>query len=378
MIPLARPFFDSAETDAITEVMASGMVSQGEKVEEFEDYVRRYCGAKYAVAVSSCTAGLYLALRSSVDIWNTRVAIPAFTFPAAQMCVEHFGGEMTIEHVDVEKDTYNLDIDRLELKLDRLSGTTNTIGAIIPISQFGLPYDVNRVKRLGKKYDIPVIEDQACALGSEYKGERIGKRGTAIFSFHGRKIITCGEGGMVVTDDEELYEKILQGRQFGRNSRGEFQGSGLNFKMSDIHAAIGIAQMEKLPEILSLRDEVAKTYNELLYTTEETSFPPNNFNRPKYRNYEWYNGTYTNWQSYVVRLPLPTNRQMGPINGRNLIIERMRNDRIECQVGSYDNSDGTCKVSEELAKTTLALPIWPGMTKEMVERVVTTLEEAMK
>lgn len=363
-IPLNSPFFDEAEEQAVKDVLRSGMVSQGAKVEEFEECVRRYCGARFAVAVSSCTAGLYLALRNKVDLWDTRVAIPAFTFPAAHQCVEHFGGEMSIEDIDVDKDTYNMNMTDTERGLRKAD-------AIVPIHQFGLSCELNTIRKLANERGAFVLEDAACALGSEYKGEKIGRRGTAVFSFHGRKIITTGEGGMVVTDDEELYEAILQGRQFGRTKDGHFKGTGINFKMSDISAAIGIAQMEKLPKIMRLRKEIASNYWHAMCkeqyengpilpmaTSKQGTAQPSSFESG------------CNYQSYVIRLPTEANR--------NRALAYLRQHGIEAQVGSYDNSGGQCGVSAELARTTLALPIWPGMTEEMVMRVVTELEEAMK
>jgi dTDP-4-amino-4,6-dideoxygalactose transaminase len=346
-IPLNKPCIDIQEHVAVGDVLKSGMLSQGEVVEEFEEKVRRYCGAKYAVAVSSCTAGLYLALRNKVDIWNCRVAIPAFTFPAAQCCVKHFGGEMGIDHIDVHDNTYNIDTEDLENKTCPYRNSIDPIDAVIPIHQFGLPYEMNEIKKISREQDMFVLEDAACALGSTYQGEPIGKHGTAVFSFHGRKIITTGEGGMVVTDDEGLYEKILEGRQFGRNSRGKFHGEGLNFKMSDLAAAVGCVQIEKLQEILRERAKVASIYRDLLGQNTSIKLP------------EYIEGT--NWQSYVVRLK----------NGmtRNHAIMEMRNDGIEVHVGSFDNSNGACNISEELSKTTLALPIWPGMIKDELETI---------
>ena len=351
-IPLNKPCIDIQEHVAVGDVLKSGMLSQGKVVEEFEETVRRYCEARYAVAVSSCTAGLYLALRNTTSVWDCRVAIPAFTFPAAQCCVKHFGGEMGVENIDVCDDTYNINIDDLARKLreDRL----DPIEVVIPIHQFGLPCDMYEVNKVASSYDVNVIVDAACALGSTYKGEPVGKHGTAVFSFHGRKVITTGEGGMVVTGNEELYEKILEGRQFGRNSRGEFRREGLNFKMSDLAAAVGCVQMEKLPGILRERAKVASIYRDLLGKNTSITLP------------EYIEGT--NWQSYVVKLK--------DERARELALSEMRRKGIEVQVGSYDNSHGTCSVSEELSKTTLALPIWPGMTREMIETVASELNDS--
>jgi dTDP-4-amino-4,6-dideoxygalactose transaminase len=325
------------------------MLSQGEMVEEFEEMVKKYCGAKYAVAVSSCTAGLYLALRNIVDLWNCRVAIPAFTFPAAQCCAKHFGGEMGIEHIDVNKDTYNVNIENLEKKMHR--NRFDSIEAIIPIHQFGLPYDIDEVNRIARECNACVIQDAACAMGSTCDGEPIGKHGTAVFSFHGRKILTTGEGGMVVTDDGELYDKIMEGRQFGRNSHGEFRGEGMNFKMSDLAAAVGCVQMEKLPEILRERAKVASMYNDEL--TNDRII------KPKI-------GEGTNWQSYVIRLK--------DEKIRNRVISELRSMGIEVQIGSYDCSNGHCETSKLLSETTIALPIWPGLSKQNIEMIAHEVE----
>jgi dTDP-4-amino-4,6-dideoxygalactose transaminase len=347
-ISLNRPCIDIQEHVAYCDVLKSGMLSQGKVVEEFEEKVRRYCGARYAVAVSNCTAGLYLALRNIVNPDSFDIAIPAFTFPAAQCCVNQIGGETVIIDIDVCKDTYNMDIDDLDRK------TIDRFDAVIPIHQFGLPCEMDEVNRAANEYEACVIEDAACALGSTYKGEPVGKHGTAVFSFHGRKIVTTGEGGMVVTDDGELYDKIIEGRQFGRNSNGEFRGEGLNFKMSDITAAIGCVQMEKLPEILRERAKVASIYRDLLGKNTSITLP------------EYIEGT--NWQSYVVKLK--------DERSRSRAISEMRRKGIEVQVGSFDNSNGTCRISEELSKTTLALPIWPGMTREMIETVASELNDS--
>jgi len=352
-IPLAKPFFDESENQEVKEVLNSGMVSQGKVVEEFEEVVRRYVGAKYAVAVSSCTAGLYLtSLEMEGMRYNRNWIVPAFTFPAINKIREYveLPSSPFIQMIDVDKNTYNLDTH----ELDKLGISS----MIVPIHQFGLPCEMGKIRRCARENETHVLEDAACALGSEYMGEKIGRRGTAVFSFHGRKIITTGEGGMVVTDDEEIYEAVSTGRQFGKNKDGKFIGNGMNFKMSDIQAAIGIAQMGKIYHILKQRDIINATYNITIRAElgEKVRTPDNGGGR--------------NNQSYVVRLKNEINR--------NEVIRKMREMGIECQVGSYDNSNGNCKVSAELARTTLALPIWAGMTAEQVIEVVEGLKTCVQ
>jgi len=352
MIPLAKPYFNDQEHLAVSEVLRSGMVSSGKKVEEFEEIVRKYVGAKYAVAVSSCTAGLYLALdeiQKKYEFFS--VYTSAFTFPAVQMVMRKLQEKrygIFSSNLDVDINTYNM-IPKIAID--------HNVDAIIPIHQFGLSCDMDKVRELANEREAFVLEDAACALGSEYKGEKVGRRGTCVFSFHGRKIVTTGHGGMVCTDDEELYEKVLEGRQFGKDKTGKFVSSGLNFQLSDLQATIGIAQMEKLDEILSLRSLVAKTYDHLI---TKSQLYENNIFLPTDAPHEGHN-----WQSYVIRLQGVD---------RDLVMKRMLENGVQCQVGSYNWGGKECPVSEELAATALALPIWAGMSEEMIEHIVKELE----
>jgi len=354
---------DDAEQQAVKEVLKSGNLSQGEKVEEFEEKVRQYCGAKYAVAFSSCTAGLYLVLNNKLRGYVDTLAIPAFTFPAAHRICDYANyGDTWIADVDVNENTYNMDINALDSEI-----AVETLSGIVPIHQFGLPCDMDKINEIAKENELFVLEDAACALGSEYKGERIGKHGTAVFSFHGRKIITTGEGGMVVTDDEELYEKVLEGRQYGRNRYGDFVSSGLNFKMADINAAIGLAQMEKIDEIISSRRSAARTYYELL-----TQLTIDNYDWYNYYSVPHLNEVGTNWQSYVIRI-----LEKPGVPTRNEVLQRMRANGIEVQVGSYDNSGGRCEISKNLALTTLALPIYPTLNEIEINYITETLRKCL-
>jgi dTDP-4-amino-4,6-dideoxygalactose transaminase len=348
-IPLNKPSIGIEEKEAVNEVMKSGMVSSGRMVEEFEERVRKYCGTRNALAVSNCTVGIYMALRNIVDLWDCDVAIPSFTFPAARCCVRHFGSEMGTKEIDVFYDTYNIDTNRLVIVMD-------SIDAVIPVHQFGLPCEIRTLYRQANEYNVKVIEDAACAMGSEYRGEKIGRHGTAVFSLHGRKIITTGEGGLITTDDDDLYRTLRMERDFGRDMSGMFRGEGLNFKMSDIAAAIGCEQIKKLPEILRERAKVASIYRDILGKCEFVKLP------------EYIEGT--NWQSYVVRLKNEFIRDKArAILGLN---------GIETQVGSFDNSEGKNEISRELAKKTLALPIWPTMTRHEVSMVAEELIDATK
>ena len=229
---------------------------------------------------------------------------------------------------------------------------------------------MDEIQRIARKNSGTfVLEDAACALGSKYKGKMIGSTGTAVFSFHGRKILTTGEGGMIVTDDEEIYERCLLMRQFGRSKTGKFEGHGLNFKMSDVAAAMGIGQIRWLDVAIGRRREIAETYNEKLNEMWIDGYQAFNYFATPYRKED---RTGTNWQSYVIKL-----HEKKGVKTRDEVLNRMRANGIEVQVGSYDQSHGACKNSAQLAKTTLALPIWTEMTMEDIDLVINALEEAL-
>lgn len=356
-VPLNKPFFSNETKELVMNVLNCGMVSQGEMVEQFEEEVRKYVGAKYALAVSSCTAGMWMVLRRKITEKNkiNSINIPAFTFPAINECARELVRRITLTDVDLI--TYNT-----------IPSQIFHERVITPIHQFGMPCNMDAIRKTAKETESFVLEDAACALGSKYKGKMIGSEGTAVFSFHGRKILTTGEGGMILTDDEELYERCLLMRQFGRSKTGQFEGDGLNFKMSDVAAAMGLGQMKEIETAVDMRRWWADEYRDRLM--EQAIRPPYKGIWPDHRGvgpeYE------TNYQSYVVDLgDVDTGKT------RDAVLHKMRANGIEAQVGSYDQSNGTCKNSARLAATTLALPIWPEMTLEDIDMVINALEEAL-
>jgi len=335
-ISLNRPVLGKEENEAIAAVMNTGMVSSGKVVEEFEEVVKKYVGARNAIAVSSGTAGLYLAMGEM----GMSVGIPAFTFPAAQAVAHNL--RLPVVDIDVSQTTYNMDMRELQKNAE-------FIGGVVPIHQFGLTTNMNVVNAIARDDDLFVVEDAACALGSkQWNGEMVGKTGTAVFSFHGRKIITTGEGGMIVTDNDELAEDLRNGRTP--------KTRGLNFKMSDIVAAMGIAQMNRIDELIEARRKIAREYSMKLRDYVDT---------PAFGAHD----ERSNWQSYVVTLRK---------GNRDDVIEQMRTKGIECQVGSYDNSHGGCITSAYLAARTIALPIWSGMFDNEINKVVEGLKECIQ
>ena len=242
-IPVARPFIGREEEAAVLEVLRSGWVSQGPRVAEFERQFAQYVGAAHAIAVSSCTTGLHLALVAAGVKAGDEVLCPSLSFIATANSIQ-YAGAMPV-FVDVDPATYNMDPARIE------SAITPRTKAILIVHQIGLPAAIAEISEIASRYGLAVIEDAACAIGSEYQGQRIGQPHTlmACFSFHPRKILTTGEGGMVTTSDEGIADRIRKLRQhamsvsdLARHSSSQivtesYPEVGYNYRMTDMQAA---------------------------------------------------------------------------------------------------------------------------------------------
>lgn len=369
MIPLFRPYFDSEELNEIKEVLNSGWVSQGPKVKEFEDKVVDYVGTKYAIAVTNCTAALHLALLS-LDIGiGDEVLVADYTFPATGHSVLYCGAKPVF--VDVHPGTFNIDTDKIEENI-----TENT-KAIIPVHTFGQSADMDEVMEIAHTYDLKVVEDAACALGAKYKSNNVGTIGNiGCYSFHARKGITTGEGGMVVTNDKTLAERIRYLSVFGMETSHEresadqitipiFSGMGYNYKMSDISAAVGVTQMKKIDTIIKRKRELARYYDEILEEIEGVNAP-----------YVNENSTHI-YQSYVTLL----NKQIN----RNELINILRKKGIQTQIGTYSsylqpiyNSKEKCPNSKDVFDRALALPMYYTLQNDEVDFVCETLRTTLR
>lgn len=268
-VPITRPWFSDAEAAAVAEVLASGWVSQGPRVAAFEAAFAERMGARHAVAVCSCTTGLHLVLVALGIGPGDEVLMPSFTFVATANVVEYCGARPVFADVDLT--TFNVDVDDLARRI------TPATRAIIPVHLFGLSADMDPILALARDRGIAVIEDAACAIGSTYAGRPVGVLGKAgCFSLHPRKIITTGEGGMVTTDDAGLADHLRSLRSHAATvsdldrHRGDgfllpaFAEVGFNYRMTDIQAAVGLAQMPKLDTIIARRAELARRYTAAL------------------------------------------------------------------------------------------------------------------
>jgi perosamine synthetase len=307
MIPIAKPYLDEREADAARRVILSGWITQGPEVAAFERECAEYVSAPDACAVSSCTTALHLALLAAGVGPGHEVITVSHSFIASANSIRYCGA--TPVFVDVESDTFNMDPDLIEAAIGPLTR------AILCVHQMGMPCDLNRIVQIAEKHSIPLIEDAACAIGSEilWKGrwERIGRPhgDAACFSFHPRKIISTGEGGMITTKHNDWDARFRLLRQHGmsvpdtvrhQSSNIIFESYtelGFNYRMTDLQAAIGREQLKRLPDLVIHRRVMATMYGVLLGDVPNLGLPV----EP-----EW---ARSNWQSYCVRLPEDCNQR---------------------------------------------------------------------
>lgn len=371
MIPLAKPSIDNTDIAAVTEVLLSGQLVQGRKVEEFERHVSDIVGASNAVAVSNCTAALHLALLALNIKPDDLVAVPAYSWPATANVVELCGA--TPIFVDIEPDTFAMSASALAHTLDRVSGSTRTRGtfvAVIVVHPFGQMADMRAILKITEKLKIPVIEDAACALGALRNGLRSGGCGQiGCFSFHPRKAITTGEGGIACCNDQAVSDTMRTWRNHGQHpsaSTPTFTLPGYNYRMTDVQAALGISQLQKYPHILDMRRKAAGQYHTLLARTSLTLPPTLADNQPVH-------------QSYVVLLPQKYS------NTQRETIFRLRELGVEATIGTwhipmteyyktrYNYTVGNYPIADDIFQRALSLPLFDAITETEQEYVAECL-----
>lgn len=269
-VPIARTSLTEAEIQSVLGPLHSGWLVQGPKVREFEEKWSAFTGAKHSIAVTSCTTGLHLSLAALGLKPGDEVIVPAFTWIATANVVEHLGG--TVVFCDIDLNTFNIDVEQLQQKI------TPKTKAIIPVHLFGLSAEMNEINKIAKQHGLWVVEDAACGFGSSYHGQHVGTLGdTGCFSFHPRKAITTGEGGMITTGDDAIAEKLRRLRDHGATMSdlqrhlgarpyllADHPDAGYNQRMTDIQGALGAAQMERATSIIKERQRLAKIYDDAL------------------------------------------------------------------------------------------------------------------
>jgi len=255
-IPISQPTITKKEIDYVTDAVSSGWVSSlGKYIDIFEDKFATYCGTKYAVATSNGTTALHLALAAIGVRANDEVIIPDLTFVATASAVRYCGAKVIT--VDIDEDILCISIEAIEKAI------TSKTKAIIPVHLYGHPANMTEINRIAKKHNLFVIEDAAEAHGAEVSGKKVGGISHAgVFSFYGNKIITSGEGGMITTDDEDLYKKMchLRDHAMSKEKRYWHTDVGFNYRMTNLQAALGIAQFERIEELLTKKKEIFDWY----------------------------------------------------------------------------------------------------------------------
>ena len=362
---LARPQAGDEELAEVRAVLESGILTQGPKVAELERTVGDLVGVPHAFATTSATTALHLSLVAAGIGPGDEVLVPDFTFPATANVVVQQGATPVL--VDVDLDTFAIDPEDLEARI------TPRAKAVMPVHPFGLPADMPAVMAIANQHGLTVIEDAACSLGATIGGRQTGGIGLAgCFSFHPRKSITTGEGGMITTSDDDLAGRIAILRSHGgvrEGGRFRFEAAGFNYRMSDILAAVGVAQLRRLADFLATRRRVAGWYDARLAGWASLRPPITPDGR-----------THT-YQSYVVLLEETVDR--------DAIIDALAADGIETTIGTYalhaepffagtyGHRPGDRPRSWRAYRTSIALPLHGGMTEADVDLVVESLRAAI-
>ena len=385
MIPYGRQDINHLDIQAVVDVLRSDFLTQGPVVPAFENAVTTYCNAKYAVAVNSATSALHIAcLALGVGkgdiVWTSPI-----TFVASSNCALYCGA--TVDFVDIDPQTYNLSVERLEEKLIKAEKAGTLPKVVIPVHLCGQPCDMAGIHALSQQYGFKIIEDASHAIGGRYKGEPIGNCrycAITVFSFHPVKIITTGEGGMALTNDEQLAKRMRLLRSHGISNDAvdmhqrpsqelwNYQqiDLGFNYRMTDIHAVLGLSQMNRLDEFVVRRHALAKRYDELLADL------------PLFCHWQDPDG-YSSFHLYVIRL------KIGEIKStQREVYEAMRNEKVLVnlhyipvyrqpyyeQIGFME---GYCLQAELYFSEALTLPLYPGLSFSQQDEVVAALRKTI-
>jgi dTDP-4-amino-4,6-dideoxygalactose transaminase len=372
-IPIAKPYLGEEEAQEAYKTVLTGWVTQGPKVKEFEEKFAAYVGSKYAVAVSNCTAALHLAMIIAGIREGDEVICPSMSYIATANSIIYVNAKPVFAEVGAD---YNLDLDDVERRITR-----NT-KAILLVHQIGMPADIDAFHKLCSEKGIVLIEDAACAIGSEYKGKKIGSHSDLVcFSFHPRKVITTGDGGMITTSNEAFYNRLRLLRQHGMSVNDRIRHLsnrviledhievGYNYRMTDIQAAVGIKQLEKLDWIIAERRNIAKRYINGLKDNPNVRLPIEKQH------------CVTNYQSFSIYLEKRFSEN------RDALMQKLLDKGIATRRGvmtahretAYRNlgSVEQLPVSEDLCDRSIIVPLYVPMPIEEQNYVLSTLNEIL-
>jgi dTDP-4-amino-4,6-dideoxygalactose transaminase len=365
-VPLSGPYLGEREEELVLEVLRSGRLSLGPTIDRFEELAAERVGAPYAAAVSSGTTGLHLLCISAGIGPGDEVVTSPYSFAASANCFMYEGGIPVF--ADIDRRTFNLDPAAVEAAI------TPRTKAIVAVDIYGYPCELDELRALAERHGLALIEDSCEALGAEYRGAPLGSQGTScVFAFYPNKQVTTGEGGMVTTHSEEEWHLIRSLRNQGRPEPGgwlEHVRLGFNYRLSDIAAALGIGQLERFDEILTLRSQAATRYGELLSGIDGVELPCADDEAHA-----------RSWFVYVVLLPdaamrerviatferegIGYNRYLPSIHLQPYMRER------------FGFGEGLCPVAEDVSSRSLALPFFTGIEAGSQQRVAEVLASAL-
>jgi len=374
MIPIAKPYLTENDAQAAYDAIMSGWITQGPRVQEFEEKFAAYTGAKHAVAVSNCTTGLHLAMILAGIQAGDEVICPSMSYIATANSIMYMGA--TPVFAEVHPETYNLDVADAERRI-----TPNT-KAILLVHQIGMPADIDAFSALCKKHNLILIEDAACAAGSSYNGKKIGSHSDLVcFSFHPRKVISTGDGGMVTTNNDAYAERMKLLRQHGMSvNAGARHGAtkiifedhlevAYNYRMTDIQAAVGIQQLAKLDWIVEERRKIAARYLTELADIDCIRLPREE------------SGYFTNWQSFSIYL-----KENAPMS-RNELMQALLDKGIASRRGVMTSHRETAYKAmcaglslprtEEACDRSIIIPLYVPMEANDVSTVIHALRELL-
>lgn len=376
-IPYGKQWIDEKDVESVVSVLESDWLTNGPKVAEFEKKFAKYVNANFAVAVSSGTAALHTASFAAGISKGDEVITTPMTFAASSNCVLYQDGNPVF--ADIDKKTYNIDPDKIRKKI------TKEIKAIIPVDYTGQPCELDEINEIAEEQDLTVIEDASHAVGSAYKGKKIGSiSDLSIFSFHPVKHMTTGEGGMITTDSKELYDKMMLFRNHGiikdeddfisKSDDGWFyeqQILGYNYRITDLQSALGISQLSKIDDFIKRRIKIVKGYNEAFETVDEIITPFH----PDYVN--------PSWHLYVIQLNLEKLSVT-----RKKVFDELRKNGLGVQVHyipvyfhpyyqKLGYKKGLCPNAEWLYDRIISLPLYPKMTDKEVDYVIETVKNVV-
>ncbi|MBD5799741.1 UDP-4-amino-4,6-dideoxy-N-acetyl-beta-L-altrosamine transaminase [Bacillus cereus] len=375
-LPYGKQSIDEDDIQAVINVLKSDFITTGPTIKQFENQVAAYVGAKYAVAFSSGTAALHGACFAAGISHDDEVITTSMTFAASSNCVLYQGGVPVF--TDIKSDTYNIDPNLIKDKI------TNKTKAIIPVHFTGQPVELEKISKIAQEYNLTVIEDAAHALGSTYKKKKIGSiSDMTMFSFHPVKHITTGEGGIITTNNEDYYQKLLQFRTHGitRNPNNltenhgpwyyEMQFLGYNYRMTDIQAALGLSQLQKLDSFIAKRKQYVSMYNMALKDLPEVILP------------KQLDHVDSSWHLYIIQLNLPMLKV-----DRKEIFQALQQENIGVNVHyipihlqpyyqKLGYQKGICPNAEKLYESIITLPLFSEMSEQDANDVIQAVKKVI-